>query len=96
MNSFLQHVNVFQKLALEFSKFCSFVWLISQQQFVLQSVPSEQKVNALAASFVHSPVGENLDWKLSATISPCHVTVITEPLIEIEEVTVYVWYQYNF
>ena len=42
----------------------------------LQSVCSEQKVNALTASFVHSPVGENVDWRLSATISPCHVTVI--------------------
>lgn len=40
-----------------------------------QSVSSEQKVNALAASFVYSPVGENVDWSLSATISPCHVTV---------------------
>ncbi|KAL3505576.1 hypothetical protein ACH5RR_030958 [Cinchona calisaya] len=43
-----------------------------------QSVCSEQKVNALAASFVHSPTGENLDWRLSATISPCHVTVFME------------------
>lgn len=42
----------------------------------MQSVCSEQKLNALAASFIHSPVGENVDWKLSATISPCHVTVI--------------------
>lgn len=45
--------------------------------FFLQSVYSEQKVNALAASFVRSPVGEKVDWRLSATISPCHVTVIT-------------------
>lgn len=44
--------------------------------FFFQSVSSEQKVNALSASFVHSPVGENVDWRLSATISPCHVTVI--------------------
>lgn len=43
-----------------------------------QSVCSEQKVNALTASFVHSPVGENVDWRLSATISPCHVTVLKE------------------
>ncbi|KAH8501006.1 hypothetical protein H0E87_016007 [Populus deltoides] len=43
-----------------------------------QSVSSEQKVNALSASFVHSPVGENVDWRLSATISPCHVTVLME------------------
>jgi len=43
----------------------------------MQSVCNEQKVNALAASFVHSPVGENVDWRLSAKISPCHVTVIS-------------------
>jgi vacuolar protein sorting-associated protein 13A/C len=43
-----------------------------------QSVSSEQKENALAASFVQSPVGENLDWSLSATTSPCHVTVFME------------------
>lgn len=43
-----------------------------------QSVCSEQKVNALAASFIYLPTGENLDWKLSATISPCHVTIFTE------------------
>ncbi|XVF38939.1 hypothetical protein REPUB_Repub20aG0145800 [Reevesia pubescens] len=43
-----------------------------------QSVCSEQKVNALTASFVNSPVGENVDWRLSATISPCHVTVLKE------------------
>ncbi|KAG8658937.1 uncharacterized protein LOC110610326 isoform X2 [Manihot esculenta] len=43
-----------------------------------QSVSSEQKANALFASFVRSPVGENVDWKLSATISPCHVTVFME------------------
>ncbi|XP_048235070.1 uncharacterized protein LOC8261314 isoform X2 [Ricinus communis] len=43
-----------------------------------QSVSSEHKVNALSASFVKSPVGENVDWRLSATISPCHVTVLME------------------
>ncbi|XP_050216889.1 uncharacterized protein LOC126667840 isoform X2 [Mercurialis annua] len=43
-----------------------------------QSVSSEQKVNALSASFVQSPVGENVDWRLSATISPCHITVFME------------------
>lgn len=45
-----------------------------------QSVSSEKKVNALAASFVYNPVGENVDWRLSATISPCHVTVIVQSL----------------
>ncbi|KAL3812236.1 hypothetical protein ACJIZ3_013504 [Penstemon smallii] len=43
-----------------------------------QSVSSERKVNALQASFVHTPAGENVDWRLSATISPCHVTVFME------------------
>ena len=43
----------------------------------MQSVSSKQKENALVASFVHLPVGENVDWRLSATISPCHATVIS-------------------
>ncbi|KAL0308079.1 UNVERIFIED_CONTAM: hypothetical protein Sangu_2997600 [Sesamum angustifolium] len=45
---------------------------------VSSSVSNEQKVNALQASFVHAPVGENVDWRLSATISTCHVTVLVE------------------
>ena len=49
-------------------------------ELCFQSVSSEQKVNALAASFVHSPVAENVDWRLHATISPCHVTVICSNL----------------
>lgn len=32
-------------------------------------------MNAIEASFVHSPSGENVDWRLSARISPSHVTV---------------------
>ncbi|CAK7326271.1 unnamed protein product [Dovyalis caffra] len=55
-----------------------FYGLSSPEGSLAQSVSSEQKVNALSASFVHSPVGENVDWKLSATISPCHVTVLME------------------
>ncbi|XP_073302377.1 uncharacterized protein [Primulina huaijiensis] len=43
-----------------------------------QSVCSEAKMNALAASFVHTPAGEKVDWSLSATISPCHATVFME------------------
>lgn len=50
--------------------------ILSGKGYFLQSAYSEQKVNALAASFVHTPAGENVDWRLSATISPCHVTVI--------------------
>ncbi|KAI4335042.1 hypothetical protein L6164_013726 [Bauhinia variegata] len=50
-----------------------------------QSVCSEQKVNALSASFVHLPTGENIDWRLSATISPCHVTVFMESIDRVVE-----------
>nr|DAD29104.1 TPA_asm: hypothetical protein HUJ06_030572 [Nelumbo nucifera] len=55
-----------------------FYGLSAPEGSLLQSVSSEHKVNALAASFVHSPVGENVDWQLSATIAPCHVTVLME------------------
>ncbi|KAK4265962.1 hypothetical protein QN277_026944 [Acacia crassicarpa] len=55
-----------------------FYGLSAPEGSLAQSVSSEQKVNALAASFVHLPIGENIDWRLSATISPCHVTVLME------------------
>ncbi|XP_057959044.1 uncharacterized protein LOC131151699 [Malania oleifera] len=55
-----------------------FYGLSAPEGSLAQSVCSEQKVNALAASFVHSPVGENVDWRLSATIAPCLVTVLME------------------
>ncbi|XP_024982723.1 uncharacterized protein LOC112519038 isoform X5 [Cynara cardunculus var. scolymus] len=55
-----------------------FYGLSAPEGSIAQSVCSQQKANALAASFVYSPVGENLDWRLSATISPCHVTVLME------------------
>lgn len=42
----------------------------------LQSMISERKANALDASFIHAPVGEDVEWRLTATIAPCHVTVI--------------------
>jgi hypothetical protein len=54
-----------------------FFWCTDMFQNLFCSVCNEQKVNALASSFVHSPVGGNADWRLSATISPCHVTVIS-------------------
>ena len=57
-----------------------YVCILPDVGLFLQSVCSEQKVNALTASFVYSPVGENVDWRLSATISPCHVTVISSIL----------------
>uniref|UniRef100_A0A175YPS3 Uncharacterized protein n=1 Tax=Daucus carota subsp. sativus TaxID=79200 RepID=A0A175YPS3_DAUCS len=43
-----------------------------------QSGCDEQKVNALAGTFVYLPIGENVDWRLLATISPCHATVFME------------------
>ncbi|TYI07189.1 hypothetical protein ES332_A10G210100v1 [Gossypium tomentosum] len=55
-----------------------FYGLSAPEGSIAQSVCSEKKVNALTASFVHSPVGENVDWRLSATISPCHVTILKE------------------
>ena len=57
--------------------FLSYNWAFYVDKFVMQSVSSKQKENALVASFVRSPVGENVDWRLSATISPCHATVIS-------------------
>ena len=39
---------------------------------------STRKENALVSSFVHSPVGDDVDWRLSTTISPCHATVLVE------------------
>ncbi|KAJ0515677.1 putative vacuolar protein sorting-associated protein 13, second [Helianthus annuus] len=53
-----------------------FYGLSAPEGRLCQSVSSQHKANALGASFVYLPVGENLDWRLSATISPCHVTVI--------------------
>ncbi|XP_052204938.1 uncharacterized protein LOC127809843 isoform X2 [Diospyros lotus] len=55
-----------------------FYGLSAPEGSLAQSVSSEQKVNALSANFVNSPVGENVDWRLSATISPCHATVLME------------------
>ncbi|XP_062108869.1 uncharacterized protein LOC133819601 isoform X1 [Humulus lupulus] len=55
-----------------------FYGLSAPEGSLAESVCSEQKSNALAASFIQSPVGENVDWKLSATISPCHVTILME------------------
>ncbi|CAH9120434.1 unnamed protein product [Cuscuta epithymum] len=52
--------------------------LSSPEGSLAQSVCSEQKINALEASFVHSPSGENVDWRLSARISPSHVTIFME------------------
>ncbi|XP_076932508.1 uncharacterized protein LOC143598077 [Bidens hawaiensis] len=55
-----------------------FYGLSAPEGSLCESVSSQQKANALGASFVYSPVGENLDWRLSATISSCHFTVLME------------------
>ncbi|KAE9602547.1 putative vacuolar protein sorting-associated protein [Lupinus albus] len=62
-----------------------FYGLSSPEGSLAQSVYSEKKVNALVASFVHLPIGENIDWRLSATIAPCHVTVLTESIDRVLE-----------
>ncbi|XP_031738035.1 uncharacterized protein LOC101213129 isoform X1 [Cucumis sativus] len=55
-----------------------FYGLSAPEGSLAQSVSSEQKANALAASFIYMPVGENIDWRLSATISPCYVTIFMD------------------
>ncbi|KAH1088253.1 hypothetical protein AAZX31_07G215500 [Glycine max] len=62
-----------------------FYGLSAPEGSLTQSVYSEQKVNALVASFVHLPIGENIDWRLSATIAPCHVTVLMESIDRVLE-----------
>ncbi|CAA6659805.1 unnamed protein product [Spirodela intermedia] len=53
-----------------------FYGLSAPEGSLVQSVSNERKANALAATFVHLPALENVDWQLSATIAPCHVTVL--------------------
>ncbi|XP_015087740.1 uncharacterized protein LOC107031055 isoform X1 [Solanum pennellii] len=55
-----------------------FYGLYAPEGSLAQSVVSEQKVNALEASFIQAPSGENVDWSLSARISTCDVTVFRE------------------
>ncbi|KAK1259991.1 hypothetical protein QJS04_geneDACA015489 [Acorus gramineus] len=55
-----------------------FYGLSAPEGSLAQSVSSGSKSNALVANFVRSPVGESVDWRLSATIAPCHVTVLME------------------
>ncbi|WVZ12338.1 hypothetical protein V8G54_016868 [Vigna mungo] len=62
-----------------------FYGLSAPEGSLTQSVYSEQKVNALVASFVYLPIGENIDWRLSATIAPCHVTVLMESIDRVME-----------
>ncbi|XP_010524589.1 PREDICTED: uncharacterized protein LOC104802610 [Tarenaya hassleriana] len=55
-----------------------FYGLSAPEGSLAQSVSSQKKTNALVANFVNSPIGENIDWRLSATISPCHATILTD------------------
>uniref|UniRef100_A0A2P2MA96 Uncharacterized protein LOC8261314 n=1 Tax=Rhizophora mucronata TaxID=61149 RepID=A0A2P2MA96_RHIMU len=72
------HVSTkFKNRSTHYDVLLKFYGLSAPEGSLAQSVSSEQKVNALSASFVKLPVGENVDWRLSATISPCHITVIT-------------------
>ncbi|KAK3154093.1 hypothetical protein QOZ80_2BG0185880 [Eleusine coracana subsp. coracana] len=54
-------------------KYCG---LSSPEGSLAQSVISEGKSNALDVSFVRAPTATDLDWQLTAKISPCHVTVL--------------------
>ncbi|XP_028555160.1 putative vacuolar protein sorting-associated protein 13A [Dendrobium catenatum] len=59
--------------------------LSSPEGQLSQSVSSERKKNALEASFVHAPVGEDVDWRLSAAIAPCYVTILMESYVRFME-----------
>ncbi|CAL9040995.1 unnamed protein product [Musa banksii] len=52
--------------------------LSSPEGSLAESMISERKANALDASFIHAPVGEDVEWRLTATIAPCHVTILME------------------
>ncbi|WOK99786.1 hypothetical protein Cni_G08498 [Canna indica] len=41
--------------------------------FYTKSIVSEREANALDASFIHAPIGEGVDWRLTAAIAPRHV-----------------------
>ncbi|CAJ1940745.1 unnamed protein product [Sphenostylis stenocarpa] len=75
----LRHRSVYCDVLLKF------YGLSAPEGSLTQSVYSEQKVNALVANFVHLPIGENIDWRLSATIAPCHVTVLMESIDRVME-----------
>ncbi|KAL2613699.1 hypothetical protein R1flu_025391 [Riccia fluitans] len=42
---------------------------------LIESVSREGRDHALTTTFVLSPIEEPLEWKLSAAMSPCHVTI---------------------
>ncbi|KAJ8767440.1 hypothetical protein K2173_017484 [Erythroxylum novogranatense] len=68
----------FKSRSAQYDVLLKYYGLSAPEGSLAQSVSSKKKVNALSASFVHSPAGENVAWKLSATISPCHITVLTK------------------
>ncbi|KAG0568137.1 hypothetical protein KC19_7G189300 [Ceratodon purpureus] len=52
-----------------------FYGLSAPEGMLIESVSREGRDHALSATYVQSPYDENLDWMLSATMSPCHVKV---------------------
>ncbi|XP_024384462.1 uncharacterized protein [Physcomitrium patens] len=52
-----------------------FYGLSAPEGMLIESVSREGRDHALSATYVQSPYDENLDWKLAATMSPCHVKV---------------------
>eukprot|EP00850_Spirogloea_muscicola_P018627 SM000173S02996 [mRNA] locus=s173:28246:52241:- [translate_table: standard] len=49
--------------------------LSSPEGTLIQSVHRAGREAALAATFVQHPLGQQLDWMLTATMSPCHVNI---------------------
>ncbi|WOL14400.1 hypothetical protein Cni_G23180 [Canna indica] len=52
--------------------------LSSPEGSLAESIVSEREANALDGSFIHAPIGEGVDWRLTAAIAPCHVTILKE------------------
>ncbi|CAM6102066.1 unnamed protein product [Calypogeia fissa] len=53
-----------------------FYGLSAPEGGLIESVSRAGRDHALTTTFVYCPLDEHLDWKLSATMSPCHVTVL--------------------
>ncbi|KAG0559465.1 hypothetical protein KC19_10G107200 [Ceratodon purpureus] len=52
-----------------------FYGLSAPEGMLIESVSREGRDYAMSATYVQAPFDENLDWKLAATMSPCHVKV---------------------
>ncbi|PTQ34792.1 hypothetical protein MARPO_0076s0036 [Marchantia polymorpha] len=52
-----------------------FYGLSAPEGRLIESVSREGRDHALTTTFVYCPMEEPLDWKLSAAMSPCHVTI---------------------